>query len=492
MAKFNESAAKVAAVKAAPNTKNKAGGDAYSPSKDLEVVSFLLTNLLQDQTYRSGSKALVDLKAMVASHPDPKFLAKAAVFARREFGMRSVTHVLAAELAGRMAGNKSASEGWMKDFIKSVILRPDDAAEIVSYYKSNVGKSRTLPSQLKKGVASRLREYTPEALSKYKLEGRALSMVDVINLTHPGRTEAIHGLMTGTLKPADTWEVAISDAGSDKELKSAEWTRLVREGKLGHFALLRNLRNIVSNVDPETRKMALEQLTDEKAIKSSLVFPFRYLTAYNQFRSTPGVSDVLSALDKASKISLNNIPKFEGRTLVALDDSGSMGWSGAPNGTPFQIGAMFAIALASQGADLLQFSTTATRMSVPSTVYPISYISSLRNQGGGTNFHLIFDTLKTEVYDRIIVISDMQGWVQNGYGTANTMKTSFANYKKRTGANPLLYSFDVVGYGTLAFPEDKVATIAGFSDKVFDLMAKVEREGGLKAMVNTIKTYNAF
>jgi 60 kDa SS-A/Ro ribonucleoprotein len=56
---------------------------------------------------------------------------------------------------------------------------------------------------------------------------------------------------------------------------------------------------------------------------------------------------------------------------------------------------------------------------------------------GGTNFHAIFETAN-RAYDRIIILSDMQGWVNY-----NTPTRSFAEYKRRVGANPRVYSFDL-------------------------------------------------
>ena len=65
----------------------------------------------------------------------------------------------------------------------------------------------------------------------------------------------------------------------------------------------------------------------------------------------------------------------------------------------------------------------------------------------------------------------MQGWV--GYNTPNV---SLNDYKARTGANPKIFSFDLTGHGSLQFPENNVYAIAGFSDKVFDLMHLLDQD----------------
>jgi 60 kDa SS-A/Ro ribonucleoprotein len=95
-------------------------------------------------------------------------------------------------------------------------------------------------------------------------------------------------------------------------------------------------------------------------------------------------------------------------------------------------------------------------------------------------------------YDRIILISDMQCWMsykEDGYGQwfgteASANKVLLA-LKKRTNSDPYLYSFDLAAYGTLQFPEDRVACVAGYDDKVFDIIKLAEQDK--QALVNEIK-----
>ena len=102
--------------------------------------------------------------------------------------------------------------------------------------------------------------------------------------------------------------------------------------------------------------------------------------------------------------------------------------------------------------------------------------------GGGTNFELIFN--KTyQSYDRVIVLSDMQAWA-GGY--AGNALPSYQAYCKRVGATPRVFSFDLAGYGTLAFPADKIYQLFGFSDKAFDVLTQLEA-GDRDAMVHEIE-----
>lgn len=477
MAKYNATAVK----QNTPTVKNLAGGDAYKPSDKMELVSIVLTSFLGDQFYRSGSATENRLRELVAKIPDKQFVAKAALYGRNEFGMRSVSHVIAADLGKHVKG-----EEWTKRFFKNIVRRPDDMLEILAFSLQNNGD--VVPNAMKKGFASAIEEMNEYSLAKYRGEGRTVNMYDVVNLVHPRPTPAVKALMTGELKPAETWEVALTQAGQSDEVDDAKeqaWATLLSEKKLGYFALLRNLNNIRKQA-PEALPLALEQLVDEKAIRKSLVLPFRFQTAYKLLEGEAGTEKILAAISKAATISLANVPTFEGKTLVALDVSGSMGGFGRSN-SPASIGALFAAALgiSQDNVDLMTFDTKAAWVTIPTGIDLFGAVGRIPFRGGGTDFHLIFDNAK-EVYDRIIVLSDMQGWVEGSYRTANTFQTSFKAYKARTGANPMVYSFDLTGYGTLAFPEDKVCLLAGFSDKVFDLMGLIEG-GNRKALVDAIE-----
>ena len=260
------------------------------------------------------------------------------------------------------------------------------------------------------------------------------------------------------------------------DLKKDVWIKLIKEKKIGYFALLRNLRNIIEQA-PEVIPQALETLTNEVLIKKSLVLPFRFTTAFEEIQKLSNgkiVRDVLIALNKAVDIAVNNVPKFDGETLVVLDVSGSM------TGKPAQIGSLFsAVLVKSNNADFMVFSDRAQYYNINPMDSTITIAGSIRFASGGTNFHSIFQTANKK-YDRIIILSDMQGWI--GY---NSPAREFDAYKQITGANPFIYSFDLQNYGSMQFPERNVFCLAGFSEKVFDLMKMLEQDKN--AMISAIK-----
>jgi hypothetical protein len=109
----------------------------------------------------------------------------------------------------------------------------------------------------------------------------------------------------------------------------------------------------------------------------------------------------------------------------------------------------------------------------------IARILEKRMTGGGTDFHSIFKKMN-KAYDRVIILSDMQGWV--GY---DSPKKEFNDYCKKYNCKPIVYSFDLAGYGDMQFPEQNVFCLAGFSEKVFDVMKMLETDKA--AMIKEIE-----
>lgn len=457
-------------------TVNLAGGQAYAQDAKLELVSLLLTSFMQDQFYRKADESITRIRELITNLPDKKFAAQAAIYARTTFGMRSVSHVVAGELSTYASG-----QPWAKRFFDRIVYRPDDMTEILAYIFAQGGKET---NAIRKGFAAAFQRFDAYQIAKYKKSDKKVSLVDVVNICHPKPTEAITALVKGTLAPADTWETKLSQAGqvanADEDadlsaLKREVWISLITKRKIGYFALLRNLRNIVQQA-PEAIPAACAMLTDVRLIEKSLVLPFRYISALEEMAKIPAAVPVIRAISAAIDIAMRNVPYFEGKTLVVLDTSGSM------QGKPINIGAMFAAALIkSNDADYITFSTNAKYQ-----VYnPLDTTVTIAAQmvqsaiGGSTDFHAIFATAN-RAYDRIIILSDMQGWV----GYTSPVK-DYEAYKRRTGCDPHVYSFDLAGHGTMQFPQSKVYCIAGFSPQVFDVMKLLETDR--QALVHTIE-----
>lgn len=487
-------------------TVNLAGGEAFKVTPELEFAALCLTTFLKDQFYRDAAQTHRQMLGLMERIRDKKFIAQTGIFARNEFGMRSVTHVIAGELP-----NLVKNEGWVKHAINKIVKRTDDITEIMAYWfhknGTHKGAGVPVPNSLKRGLSMSFDKFDGYQLAKYRAAGKEVSLVDVVNLVRPRPTEknadALQALVTDDLRSASTWEAKISAAGQGTKdvvevakRKAEAWESLVLSGKIGYFALLRNLRNIAEQADKKVLDAALGLLVDPKRIKGSLVLPFRYLTAYYTLMEAGVPAKVLGAVSDAVNIALGNVPKFEGDTLVIVDRSGSMGggvqrldgrgyWAGRGNSVgsdPWDIAAMFAAALArTNEADVLLFSSDGQYVSINPRSDVFGIIESLERyrDGSGTDFRRMINKIN-KPYDRIVILSDEQGWVDYKAPTKE-----LAAYKAKYNCNPAIYSFDLQGYGTLMFPERSVYTLAGWSDKVFDIMKMFGEDPN--ALINTIK-----
>jgi len=488
MSKFNEMQPNVNT----PDTINAAGGTAFSMSPELELATTVVTAMLEDKYYNTSTETMNRMRKLMGIIPDKKFIAQTAIYARLNFGMRSVSHLIAAEIA-KMPEVKGTP--WIKNFYNKVVSRADDMTEIISA----IG-AKNIPNALKRGFAQKLTTFDEYTLAKYAGKGKSVNMIDVVRLVHPKPTPAITKLVNGTLAAPDTWEVKLTQAGQNSsnetelaENKAEAWKELIVSKKIGYFALLKNLRNIselLSN-DTEAIDAAVAMLTNPKLVANSKLFPFRFYTAVRELTAAGADRRLISAANKALELSVSNVPHFTGKTLVIVDISGSMSIQLSRRGTVScsEAAGVFAAALyKSNDCDIIKFGSDAKYIT-PNPDDSISTIASMFSpNGAATNVQGAFNLVNKQ-YDRIILLSDMQAWIQDnkipgagrpgygyGWGREAVANDVVPALRKRTNSDPYVYSFDLAGYGTLQFPEEKVACLAGYSDKVFDIMSYYEED----------------
>jgi len=360
MGKFNEKST----TKHVPSEVNKMGSAAYKLDPKEELVSTVLTTFVQ-KSYYEKEKEIMKRFRKAAEQVDPLFVAKTALYARLSANMRSSSHVLAAELAPRITGLE-----WSSRFYNKIINRVDDMSEILSYYE-HIMKGKGVPNAMRKGFKLKLESLDPYLIDKYKMLGREISLIDLVNRMHPVPTqsnaEAYKLLMKeggkgiGELYSSKILEKEMSKAGTAP--KTAQKTVEVAkkeaiENVLGNvkgmpiFNLLRNLRNIILYA-PDSVETAVSQLTIPEKIYKSRLLPFRFLSAHLEiskmrYELKEGESSaivfedeiesrvstkvefegfkklVLMGLEAAIELACHNIPELEGRTAILIDHSGSM------------------------------------------------------------------------------------------------------------------------------------------------------------------------
>jgi len=371
-------------VEGTPRVVNHMGAPAFAHKPEVELISILMNSMVQETYYVSTKETLQRVKELVKV-VDPLTAAKIVIYGRTEMGMRSISHVVAVELAKYISGKH-----WAKDFYYSLAKRPDDMMETLAYYWSVNGKDAPLPNAMHNGFKKALEECDAYRLAKYKMSGKDVNLIDVIKLVRPAHNPAVasvevdrasyikeaeakaasstrrklnenaaewsakvsvakkskkskisihplEALLLGLLPPAETWETKLSAAGQTEDAASAKeeaWESLLSTKRIPPMALLRNLRNII-NQAPQMVPVACELLKDERYITKKLIFPFRFLSAYGEIeklkkggatfeKDNKNVNDVLKALEVAVTHSVKNLPLLMGRTLILSDNSGSM------------------------------------------------------------------------------------------------------------------------------------------------------------------------
>lgn len=433
--------------KTSNRTENLAGGKAFSKDAKSELVFAVLTTFLEDKYYESGDERIERIKNLIPQ-VGAEFACKLAIVARQEFNMRSVSHLLVGEIS-------KIYKGVVKDIIPKIAVRPDDLIEICAY----VGKP--IPNQVKKGVAIALNNFSEYQLGKYRKEGAKWSLVDLFNLTHPNGNKVAKKLIEGNLRANDTWEKEVS-----KVADARTWEKLIAEDKMGYMAILRNLNNLVKyNVNQKTINKVCQILTDPEQIKKSRQLPFRFYTAYTNVSGNIKLSDAIS---EAMDISVGNLDELKGKTLIAVDSSGSM------EGKPIEIASIFAGALIKKSdCEVILYDTTIKEFS-PSTRTPVVDIADRIQKeamGGGTETSLVFQYAEKGQWDRIFILSDNESWA-DGF---NGVQGAYNQFKQITGSDPFIYAIDIEGYGTSDISSEKVTHLTGWSDKLLQFVGIKEK-----------------
>lgn len=465
-------------------TENKSGRSAYSMTAKSKLVTQVLTSFFNEKKFYGDNSA--DMQATIKSviTADPKFVANLAVFARREFNMRSVAHILTAYLAHEVEGKP-----YTRETVKAVALRGDDVTEIMACYLDLFGKP--IPNPLRKGIADVIQGFDEYTLAKYKGEGKAVKMRDLLCLCRPkpkdeAQSEMWKRLLNGQLETPYTWETELSAKGNNAKT----WEELIDSNKVGYMALLRNLRNILK-ANPSNVNKVIEYIENPEAVKKSKQLPFRYLSAYKELVNIGG-SRVFDALENAVEASVENMPKLEGTTVIAVDISGSMSDSVSEKSEVrcYEIAMLLGL-IANKICDNSIFYVFNNGIEK----YAISHRNGILETatrskcGGGTNMYLPFEKMISDRInaDRIIVISDNMCNSGGGWYSSKPVQSLADEYRRKTGNDIWVHAIDLQGYGTQQFCGAKTNIIAGWSEKVLAFI-KLAEQGG-RTLEKSIEQY---
>lgn len=472
MSRFNQKPNAVQAVLNDPKvTQNHEGGVAFSSEKKEELYLLAVTTLLKDKFYEKAPEQLTRLKELV-KEAGKEFTLKLAVYCRNVLNLRTISTVLLAEAIKLKDENVC-----VRSYIPQILRRADEPQELLAYFWNQRGDRRRsedkLPIGAKRGIGDALNNFSAYQFAKYN-RPKLVTMKDVIKIVHPKPVDQEHAeifsdILKDDLDTPDTWEVLISTQGSTKE----NWEAIAP--KMGELALLRNLRNFEQKGADKAISIACERFNNKEKVLRSKIFPFQWLTAYNNV-THPRLKDAILA---AMNHSVELIPKFNGKLAIFVDLSGSMSSPCSNQLTCREVAALMG-AMAARISDdyvvgafasLFEWVETSKHDSVVTNFKKIMDRSSY--VGSSTFGHLCTNALVERKYsaDRVIIFTDMQLYNESHTADSQFVK-SWMNFKSKQNEHAQLVCFDLTGYGHLLLPSKtkNVITIGGFSNKAFEMI----------------------
>lgn len=478
MSKFNQ----VQTIK----TTNADGHVAYSMNDKSKLVLQVLTSFFNEKKFYGDNSADIQETIVNVIKTDPEFVSKLAVFVRREFNMRSISHVLTAYLAHENEGKM-----YVRKTIKGVALRGDDLTEIMAFYLKIFGKP--IPNSLKKGINDVLTTFDEYTIAKYKGESKSVKMRDLLCLCRPTpkddeQAALFKRCLENMLKTPITWETELSAKGNNKNT----WESLIDSGKVGYMALLRNLANIIK-ANPANINKVYEHLQNPDAVKKSKQLPFRYLSVYKTIQPIAS-KKAFDVLENAVQISMNNLPRLKGKTVIAVDVSGSMvdKISAKSDIRCYEIAMMLGLMSNKICEDSVFFAFADFLQKYPLSSQDAILSTAVNNSrcGGGTNMGLVFQEMidKHISVDRVIIISDNMCNCGKTSFNRTTVQSLADQYRKITQNDIWVHAIDLQGYGTQQFYGSKTNIIAGWSEKIFNFILLAEKGEG--TLEKTIENYD--
>lgn len=483
------------------------GSSAYERDAKSELFLLAVTNMVSEKTfYESAQDRDSRFSRLVreVAISDCDWLTRFITWLRITANMRSAAIVMACEavherLAKNMYGNN-------RHIISYACARGDEPGELLAYWTSKFGCN--LPMSVKRGLAdAATRLYTEYSMLKYDTSSHGVRFADVIMLSHPKAIcksqndlfkyildrhynptscaipTSLEMITTNTLvrtlvkndptillnnellfSAGITWEYALSQCGSKID-KRELWSALIPT--MGIMALARNLRNFDEvEISDEDAQYVINKFSDPKQVMKSRMFPFRWLTAYREALSLRWGY----GLEKALNSSIYNIPALTGRTLVLIDTSGSMTWTGISQystTSPIDIAALFGIAIAIKNSktDLVGFANRSFTHKIKPGTSILREIESFEQRVGEVGHGTYIARALKENYashDRVIILSDQQ--------------SMDASVSAVVPANVKMYGFNLLGYASAcaAWGAPNRIELGGFSDAMFEMIPLIE------------------
>lgn len=501
--------------------KRGVGGKFDKLTQRLEIVDAVVSRMIPCAELPDTAREIVATALDVASGKTPEDILAIANWLRNDMNIRLTPQVLLV-----LASHVDSSKSLVRKYAPAIVRRPDEVKTCLLIHRFLFGM-RNLPNGLAHGLADATGKFGERGLMKYDDSGFP-TWKDVLcwlprKAGWPLKAEVAQYFITGkVVDPSKTpiiaarkelakrkvfdaeakdlavksmvnWEVLLSQFGSQKK---DVWSFLIENDLVGYMAMIRNLRNILeAKVSRDVIQKVSDRLSNKDEVLRSKQLPFRFLSAlkalqgmaFDTLADSADMSELMAAVELASNEACANITPLPGTTVIFADVSGSMSSnkvSEKSEVTCKDVATVLCGIVAKVAANPYVFAfgteTVPVRFAKTDTVLGIAKKAADANTHGcSTNGHRCVEWLITHkmVPDRVIFLSDMQMWNDsNSNDQGKCLADVWGDYlKSAPGAKKTwVHCVHLNGYGDSAMVGDRVNMVAGFSEKVFTMLAMTE------------------
>ncbi|MEG1697701.1 MAG: TROVE domain-containing protein [Acinetobacter sp.] len=494
---------------------NQAGGRAFQLDHRQALAQLAATGTLNHTFYQNAQAQLEQVLALT-QNIDATFIAKTAVYTRKNNHMKDMPVLLLAILS-------QLEQNLFKAVFPLVIDNGKQLRNFVQIMRSGAIQRKSLGSLPKKMINQWLINANDNQLLSANI-GNQPSLADVLKMTHPkpkdtnqdaffayilGKKYELEQLPT-KVQALEKFRQGLTQDVPDLpmqlltnlSLSAQQWAEIAKNG--GWQMLRMNLNTFARHGVFEIEGMdnvIANKLQDQDMIRKSRVLPYQLMATWAALDdAVPQV--VRQALEQVMQAALENVPRLTGRVVVAVDVSGSMASpvTGYRKGATSKlrcvdVASLFACALKQVNPDIeiMPFDTQLHSLNIVEHESDASLLGRLKQVfsgsktrsifevakqfaalgGGGTNCSIPLKRLNRDqtAVDLMIYFSDNESWADQLRTQHKTGMLYEWDILKQRCPHAKLVCVDLQPYTHTQVPERiDTINIGGFSDEVFRLI----------------------
>lgn len=483
---------------------NEAGGASFSMPDKLALAQYAVTGTFNNVFYASAEDQLQKVQEL-ALKVDSEFIAKLAVYSRNSAFMKDMPAFLLAvlharnenELLGKVFNKVITSFKMLSNFVqivrsgvlgrksfgsftKNLVKNWLENKNALEVFNGSIGLSNPSVSDIVKMVHPKADSKAKDAVYAYVTDGKDLSskmryLPDDLRLFEKLKRKE-------TLDGTEVLPNIPFRALTNLKLSTDQWYKIALN--MPYNTLRQNLNMLSERGVFENTvyvNALAEKLRDAETIKAVKLLPYQLFTTYLNTVDLP--QKISLALQDAAEVATENVPSFDGETVVLVDVSGSMSSpiTGHRYGTGTPASKMTCVHVASlmascvlrknQTSRVIMFDTRVHHANLNPRDSLVTNAQTIAKFGGGgtdLNAPLVYLNSINAKYDNIIYVSDNMSWMGRQYGSIDSLYI----YSKRV-PNVRLVNIDIQPYAHTQLPDGKnVFNVGGFSDTIWTSIAK--------------------